>query len=142
MGDLIGIDDLRKMFAEKTSIEEWKAFSEQQNSIIDKYQRELTILKNKNYQLENLLLNKFSAPLTPEENICIQQIDRLEKLSNERQLTLEEVKRLDLLIKNLKLIREESTVIVQNRTPDNIEEADLVAIARTKTTEDSDSGAS
>jgi hypothetical protein len=47
-------------------------------------------------------------------------------------LTLEEVKRLDLLVKNLKLIREESTIIVNNKKSDNIKEADLVAIAKSQ----------
>ncbi len=65
----------------------------------------------------------------PGEKICIEQIDRLEKLSSDRQLTLEEVKRLDLLVKNLKLIREESTVILNARRIDSLKESDLVAIA-------------
>lgn len=133
MGDLIDINELRKEFAEKLTTEEWQKFAEMQRVLIDKYEKRISLLSEKNQQLEKLLMSRtpdLITELTPEENICIQQIDRLEKLSNERQLTLEEVKRLDLLVKNLKLIREESTIVVNNRPPAKLEEKDLVAIVR------------
>jgi hypothetical protein len=130
MSDIISIDQLRKQFSEKTSLEEWKTFSEMQNSLIEKYQSEIALLRQKNSQLEHLINQKtpqLVSELTPEEIICLQQIRRLENSSTSRELTLEEVKRLDLLVKNLKLIREESTIVVNNRS-DNLKESELVAI--------------
>ncbi len=142
MSNIIDINDLKKQFQEKLSIEEWQSFAKAQFDLIDQYQKELVYLKDKNKHLESLLFNKtseFATELTPEEVICIQQISRLEKLSNERQLTLEEVKRLDLLVKNLKLIREESTIVVNNKKVDNLKEAELVAIVRASESNSGDS---
>lgn len=133
MNNLIDIQELRKQVQEKKSVEDWKAFSEMQNGVIEQYQKQIDLLKIKNNNLENIILKKYQSNLITElpveEKICIEQINRLEKVSTDRQLTLEEVKRLDLLVKNLKLIREESTIVVNNKMPDNYKEADLVAIA-------------
>lgn len=135
MSNIINLDELRKQFAQAASVEEWRQFAEAQNNLIESYQKQLNELKQKNNQLEKLLISKHPllTELTSEEKICIEQIDRLEKLSTERQLTLEEVKRFDLLVKNLKLIREESTIVVNNRSSENLKEEDLVAIATQST---------
>jgi hypothetical protein len=139
MSNIIDINELRKQINEERSVEEWTSFAKQQASMIETYQQQLKTLHNKNHQLESLLMSKFTEPLithlTPEEQICIEQIDRLQKLSSERALILDEVKRLDLLVKNLKLIREESTIIV-NQKSDNLKEADLVAIIRSSESPD------
>lgn len=139
MSNLIDITELRKQMLEERSLEEWLIFAKQQASVIETYQQQLKTLHNKNHQLENLLMTKFTEPLithlTPEEKICIEQINRLEEVSSQRALILDEVKRLDLLVKNLKLIREESTIIV-NQKPDSLKEADLVAIIRSSETPD------
>lgn len=137
MSNIVDINDLRKQFAEKITSEEWKKFAEVQQAIIEKYENQIKLLNDKNKHLESLLMSKTNivSELTPEEVICLQQINRLEKLSTDRQLTLEEVKKLDLLVKNLKLIREESTIIVNNRNQENLKEAELVAIARTESPE-------
>lgn len=127
--NIIDINELKKEFAEKLSKEQLQKFSEAQYALINKYENELKFLKEKNKHLENLLLEKSSLalPLTPEENICLQQINRLEIVSNERQLTLEEVKRLDLLVKNLKLIREGNTLIVESKKP-KLSPEELIAL--------------
>jgi hypothetical protein len=134
MSNLISIDEMRKQFAEKLTKQEWEAYAEQQHKLIEQSQKQILILTEKNKQLETLLMSRYNSDLivelTPEENICIQQISRLETLSVERQLTLEEVKRLDLLVKNLKLIRDESTIVISNKKSDNLKEAELVAIVR------------
>lgn len=133
MSNIISINELAKQLTEASSLEDWKSFAEHQNSLINSYQQDIKNLTFRNHQLENMLMSKFNETLvtrlTSEETICINQIERLERLSNERQLTLDEVKRLDLLVKNLKLIREESTIIV-NQKSDGMKEADLVAIVR------------
>ena len=129
MNDLISISQLR----EEATLEEWKSFCSAQLITIEECTKKIKELQKKNYSLEVMLMSKFNesmiAKLTPEEEICIIQIERLQKLSNERALVLDEVKRLDLLVKNLKLIREESTIIL-NKNSDTLKEEDLVAIIR------------
>ncbi len=138
MSNIIDINEIRKQFAEKLSSEEWKIFADMQRSMMEKYEQQLDFLTQKNKHLENLLLKNsgFATEITPEETICVQQISRLETLSNERQLTLEEVKKLDLLVKNLKLVREESTIVVSNKDQAKLGENDLVAIIRSEGTEE------
>lgn len=136
MSNILDINELRKRFAENASLEEWKEFATVQNKVIEQNAKHVEHLKNQIKHLENLLLTRNQSSLitelSPEEKICIEQIDRLERQSSERQLTLEEVKRLDLLVKNLKLIREESTIVVNNKRNENVKEADLVAIAQSE----------
>ena len=67
--------------------------------------------------------------LTPEELICIQQIRILQNRSDQRELSLEEVKKLDYLIKNLRLIKDESTQNLASTSYRDVTEEDLVAIA-------------
>jgi hypothetical protein len=134
MSNLISIDEMRKQFAEKLTKQEWEQYAEQQHKHIEQTKKQIEILVEKNKQLEMLLMDRYNKSLVteldPAEVICIQQISRLETLSAERQLTLEEVKRLDLLVKNLHLIRDESTIVISNKKSDNLKEAELVAIVR------------
>lgn len=132
MSNIITIDELKKRFMEKNSLADWKLFSEEQSVLLVKYEKEIYLLKEKNISLEKMLSQSLISELTPEEIVCIQQIDRLKVMSNERQLTLEEVKKLDLLVKNLKLIREESTIVLNTRSS-NVSEDELVAIAQSET---------
>lgn len=138
MSNIIDIEDLRKAFNEKMSTEQWMSFAEKQTDIIESYQSKIKDLQQKCTHLENLLMNQYAKPLSSEEVICLQQIEKLSEVSAARQLTLEEVKRLDLLVKNLKLIREESTIIVNNKRSDSLKEADLVAIAKSSTADSED----
>jgi len=79
---------------------------------------ELTSLRNKiskleteNYKLHQILrendieFGNASSPLSDEENICINEIRKLKLLSDQGQFTQEEAKTLDILYKNLRLIR-------------------------------------
>lgn len=130
MADLVDINELKKQMAEKLTSEEWQVFATSQTNLIESLQKENAILKQKNAQLEHLLVQRTPTlvqELSPEEVICIQQIDKLHTASQTRELSLEEVKRLDLLVKNLKLIREESTIVVNNNR-DSLKEHELVAI--------------
>lgn len=133
MSNIVSLDDLKKQMQETLTSEEWQKFSTAQMQQLEAYNREIAILKQKNAQLEHLLKQKTPGlvqPLTPEEIICIEQIDRLRNASQTRELGLEEVKRLDLLVKNLKLIREGNTIVVTNNNQDKISEAELVAIIK------------
>lgn len=69
-----------------------------------------------------------------EEMICLMQIQKLKESSMARTLTLEEVKKLDLLHKNLKLARGENTVIVNKaRDVQETPERELIEIAASPT---------
>ena len=138
MSNIISIDELRKQFLSDLDNQDWESFADAQNKVIQQYEKEYKALKEKTRQLEQILLSKSSnliMQISPEEDICIRQIDKLQQKSSERELNLEEVKRLDLLVKNLKLIREESTIVINNKNNgDAITEAELVAIARSEET--------
>lgn len=61
---------------------------------------------------EIVLNDPISTFVVPtEERLCKNEIEKLEMLSQERSLTFEETKRLDLLMKNLYLAREKNKVI-------------------------------
>lgn len=89
-------------------------------------------LKKENEQLRNELVMAKSVtgkfPST-EELICIEQIAILRNRSVQRELSLEEVKKLDLLVKNLRLLQEQSTENVNTNNVRDVSEALLVAVA-------------
>lgn len=64
------------------------------------------------YKLQQLqdVLNRYEeddnkGPYTPEETICVQQVAQLKEMSKLRELDLDEIKKFDLLNKNLRMIR-------------------------------------
>lgn len=90
--------------------------SEQLFKAIDKYQKENEALRNEVVHLKQLLT--FTAPLISrgikievpkEQAACEMQLEMLHKKSKERELTLEETKRLEILIKSLYLIKDKAT---------------------------------
>jgi hypothetical protein len=100
-------------------------FPEKMPSIdfIDKLKSENLVLKKKVKQLEGMLMSSkdhllLKAP-PAEERICIKQIELLNQHSMMRELTLEEVKKLDFLVKNLKILQK------SNETDDKKEERDV-----------------
>lgn len=133
MSNLIDIKQLRDEFVLKTKTKDLKAFAEQQQVIIEKLMEQTHQLQEKNKHLEKILLslekNNMVVSISPEEMICIEQIEVLRGKSSTRELQLDEVKRLDLLVKNLRLIREQSTQVIESTNHSSIKEADLVAIA-------------
>lgn len=138
MGDILNILELKKQFEEKTKAKDLKQFAAAQYTLIEKLMSENKSLKEKNEHLENIVKKQIqdSMRLSPEEMICLEQIDRLKSKSRDRELTLEEAKKLDILVRNLKLIREESTIVVSHSDPSGIKESELVAIARGPETSD------
>ncbi len=91
---------------------------------------EIQKLKN-NLNQYKILLNEVDEDAKPdmisdEEVICVQEIAKLKKTSNQRPLTSDEVKNLDILHKNLKLARGENTRVgakgsVKKKTAENLE---------------------
>lgn len=139
MGDLINIEDLKREFVLKTSAKDLKAFAEQQQKVIETLVSSNRSLSEKVSHLENLLMslenNNVISQISTEEMICIEQINVLRGKSANRELSLDEVKRLDLLVKNLRLIREKSTQVINTREYTHVKEAELVAIATQTETE-------
>lgn len=133
MSNVINIEDLRRDFVLKTTNKDLKDFAVQQQAVIETLLSTNKNLEDKLKHLENLLLslenNNIVSQITPEEMICIEQINGLRSKSSNRELSLDEVKRLDLLVKNLRLIREQSTQVINTKEYTNVKEADLVAIA-------------
>lgn len=67
--------------------------------------------------------------ITPEEEIALAQLDRLRKVALARPLTLEETKIYDLLVKNKRLSKDESTINLSKSSYREVSEADLLEIA-------------
>lgn len=90
-----------------------------ENNVLDA-EKELRIrmLEQENQKLKHeiikckILLNEIDSEANPdiisdEEAICVEQINRLKKISDDRDLSTDEAKKLDILHRNLKLARGE-----------------------------------
>ena len=117
-----------KTLAKKSKKEMEETISSQE-TIIAKQKEQIDYLENKISQMKSFVtLN--STPVSNEELICIEQISLIKTKSMSRELSLDEVKRLDILIKNLRLIREQSTDVTKEKDYRNEKEDVLVAAAR------------
>lgn len=105
MSKIITIPELAKDFKELTEL---KMYCEAQYKTIEFLQQKLTKLEMENKHLKELVAG--AVPIVPEakpiqvsteQAIAEMQLKRLETLSMERELTLEETKKYDLLVKNL-----------------------------------------
>lgn len=68
--------------------------------------------------------------LTEEEEISLLQLERLKAISLERQLTLDEVKMFDILVKNKRLAQKNPTLIADyKKLPENLTTQKLLSIA-------------
>lgn len=73
--------------------------------------------------------------MTPEEALIEHQIELIRNRSFDRELTLEDTKKLDLLIKNKRLAKEQSTTIqgeFKKIDKKNFSDAELIQIVSTK----------
>jgi hypothetical protein len=131
--DIIDINEVRQMMLAKGKEENAQQFVESQQKVIEKLCKQIEVLKEKNEHLETILKSvvkpNMSIEVTPEELICIEQINIIKNRSSQRELTTDEVKKLDLLIKNLKLLRQESTVIMSKSSYRSMPDEELLAIA-------------
>ncbi len=117
-----------------------KAISlESDTSLVQENQQLRLELKEARQELEHvrMLLNKLDIanivrPLSDEEEIASIQLQKLKTQSRERQLTLEELKMFDLLVKNLRLAQGEVTEIKGNKSMTGRPKTDLLKIAATK----------
>lgn len=87
-------------------------------------------LKRENEELRRQI-KAFQMP-SPEELLCLEQIQYLRDRSAQREMALDDVKKLDLLIKNLRLVREQSKDSSSAPKFRDVTESDLVAIAQSQ----------
>lgn len=139
MSDVVDIKELKARFEEKLKGKELQEFASSQQTLIEKLLIENDKLREKTKHLEQLLQSITTTPtvhkISAEELICIEQINILQNRSGQRELSLEEVKRLDLLIKNLRLLREPSTQVIDTVGHRDLKDEDLVRLATTQSTD-------
>ena len=88
---------------------ELKSFCEDLYKAHEKLLEENKLLRSQLGEVESQSSFLTDSLITNEERICLVQIEKLREDSEKRKLSLEEIKMLDLLNKNLRLIRGEST---------------------------------
>ena len=130
MSKLIDTKELKEAYMEASKVKEVKEIAANYLKIIEKLQEENESLKSKLATLQSNNLPTFGGRVSSEELICVEQIELLRAKSIGRELTLEEVKKLDLLNKNLRLAREQATQVIDTLEYSNISEEDLENIAQ------------
>jgi len=139
MSNILSIEELRKEFLAKSKPKDVKEFVEKQQELLEKFIRETEDLK-KQLAHANEIIKTLGSPLTlqgdnTEELICVEQIKILKDRSRTRELDINDVKKLDLLIKNLRLIRSQPTDNI-NTSYRDVSEEELLAIATGKSEQD------
>lgn len=136
MSNIISIEELRKEFLEKSKPKDVKEFVEKQQMLLEKYMRENIELKKQLDHANEIIKNTGSGLVIGQDNaeelICIEQIQILKERSRSKELDINDVKKLDILIKNLKLLRSEPTANISANYRD-VSEEELLAIATAKT---------
>ena len=100
-------------------------------------------LRNEVEKLKNevikymILLKEIDSDANPdivsdEEAICVEQIRKIKENSGKRQLSTDEVKKLDILHKNLKLARGQGTRVGAKNQAGVMSASDLADIAKGK----------
>lgn len=113
---------------------------------------DILLEENKKLQLEINRLQKLLAEvrqpksstrliITDEDLITQTQLERIKFKAMEQELTLEEIKKFDLLVKNKKLSEGNPTVIADyKKLPDDVKEEDLIRLAAVPLKEDESHG--
>jgi predicted nucleic acid-binding Zn-ribbon protein len=73
--------------------------------------------------------SKLSAPVSAEEEIAQVQLEKLRLTAKTRTLTLEEVRTFDLLVKNKRLVLDESTINLGKNSYRDVGDAELLKLA-------------
>lgn len=76
--------------------------------------------------------NKISVSISAEEEIAQLQLERLRQAAQNRVLTLEETRMFDLLVKNKRLVLDESTINLGKNQYRDVSNADLLQLAATE----------
>lgn len=130
------IKDITTIAGKFKNIVELQKYCNEQYELVNTLIQENEDLKLKLKHLEALLGDAVPIidviPLSNEEIICIKQLEKLKMKAQNSELTLEEVKKFDLLNKNLKLIRGENTSLQgKGKNPaKNISTSKLIELAK------------
>jgi hypothetical protein len=96
-------------------------------------------LEQKNYKLEQLIREhgledeaEVENTMSDEEYICVNEISNLKKLSENGQFTEQDAKVLDILYKNLRMIRGQSTDESKKKKHKKLNKAELFKIVERK----------
>jgi phosphoribosylanthranilate isomerase len=131
MSKIYSILDLRKEFLASRELDNRDDFMQKQQELLEQLIKENEQLKeklsNEKPAVSSLIIDNGNT----EELVCIEQIKILQLHSQKRELDINEVKKLDLLIKNLRLIRSQPTENTNTNYRD-VSELDLISIASSK----------
>ncbi len=83
-------------------------------------------------------VNKLSIAVTAEEEIAATQLERLRQAAKVRILTLEETRMFDLLVKNKRLVLDESTINLGKNQYRDVSDTELLKLASTQVTPNGD----
>lgn len=81
-------------------------------------------------ELMDLTISPLVYSVPKEEKICTTQIKYLAELSENRELTLDEVKKLEILVKTLFMIRGKTIDIPKKKSSDSLKNEDLMRIIK------------
>src|ERR1700676_4643962 len=103
---------------------------------VDRLLKDANVKNEKINQLEALLRqnvpvikkekDKISVVVSAEEEVAALQLERLRQAAQNRTLTLEEVRMFDLLVKNKRLVLDESTINLGKNQYRDVEDAELL----------------
>ncbi len=131
-----------QIFADMKELAELQDYANAQFELINQLKQEIELVKQENDHLKQLLSSVpkgaiiHSNPMDDEELICIEQIKKLKEQSRNRELTLDEVKKLDLLHKNLKIKRDNSIIDIKPTKQKSLSSDKLLAIVAKKSDTD------
>lgn len=121
-------------FTEKfKSQKELKEYARAQFITLLQVNKRIAELEAENARLKQQLADQPAAsallPKTSEEDICAIELRRLLEQAKDRALTFEETKRMDLLVKNLYLVKDKLNAKPSASKSRDIDEATLVMLA-------------
>lgn len=125
-------DTIDKMAERYKSIEELRAYCNAQYKTIQKLSKKIAELEKDNEKLKNGIDPdkegeiRYQAPegMSDQEAICVLELSKLHLSSQQRELTLEECKKVDTYVKTLTTIRNENVKSPSKTT--NISTEDLL----------------
>jgi hypothetical protein len=128
MGDLID-------FSEKKSIDDWKKFAETQFITIQFLQETNKKLEEEVNKLKLLVPTMGQSPVqktivSPEQALVDDQILMIQSRAYSKELNLEDIKKLDILLKHARILKEDAKIIDGKAKPLNISQSDLLRIAQ------------
>lgn len=131
----MALDNIRDISLQFKSSKELQEYCDAQYATLQVAQERIRSLEMEVAHLQHLLTSTTSLVdtkkfvVSDEQAICEMQIKRLKEQSLDRELEMEEAKKLDLYVKNLYLIKEKSPTIKADATTVLENEAELIAAA-------------